>query len=405
MRKFDPTFNPRPVEHIELPDGNVRRRWIIVVMLLAVAIAAFGIGLSSALNRKGGWTDVEALGGASGCASEFRLQYRLPDKDGRAVWREVSALYTAACTRAAQVYSASEDFVDIGNVHSLNAKPNEIVTVEPELYAALEQVQEAENRVPYLAPLYESYNGLFFCENDAETAAFDPLQNPELAASFRELAAFANDPEQIDLELLGENRVRLRVTDAYLQYAQESGVGCLFDLGWMKNAFIADDLASALRAQGFTDAVLQSYDGFGCNLSTRGESFAMQIFDRVPKLVAEMEYARPLSFASLHSRSIHPGDRDWYYEFESGEVRSIYLDPTDGMPKTAIDDLLLWSGKLGCGALVLRACDAYLADAFDPAALDVPDVYCAYCAQNTLYCTDPDARIPEVPDGYTEVTP
>lgn len=405
MRKFDPTFNPRPVEHIELPEGNTRPRWIIVAALLVVATIAFGVGLSGVLNREGGWTDVEALSGAPGCAAEFSLQYCLPDKGGRAVLREVSALYTSACTRAAQVYSAEEDFDGVGNVHSINAKPNEIVTVEPELYAALQLVQQTGNRAVYLAPLYETYLSLFFCEDDAETADYDPLQNPELAESFRELAAFANDPEQIDLELLGGRQVRLRVAPAYLQYAQENGVGCFFDFGWMKNAFIADDLASALKAQGFTDAVLQSVDGFGCNLSERGDRFAMQIFDGVPKLVAEMEYAKPLSFVSMHSRSIHPGDRDWYYEFESGEVRAIYLDPADGMPKTAIDDLLLWSGKLGCGALVLRACEAYLTDAFDPAALDVPELFCAYCEQNKLYCSDPDVQFPELLDGYQEVTP
>ena len=393
------------MEHIEVPDGNVRRRWIIVVALLIVAGIAFGIGLSGVLSRPGGWTEVEALNGAPGCAAEFRLQYRLPDTDGRAVYREVSALYTSACTRAAQVYDAAKEYDGLGNVCSFASRPNEIVAVEPELYAALEQVRDTGSRVAYLAPLYESYTSLFFCEDDAETAAFDPLQNAELAASFQTLAAFANDPEQIRLELLDDSRVRLFVSDAYLQYASENGVGCLFDFGWMKNAFIADDLASALREQGFTDAVLQSYDGFGCNLSTSGEAFSIQVFDGVPRLVAEMAYTKPVAYVSLHSRSIHPGSGDWYYELENGEVRSIYLDPADGMPGTAIDDLLVWSGSLGCGALVLRAGEAYLADAFDPALLDAPGVFCAYCDRNILCCTDPDVRFPEVLDGYTVQQP
>ena len=404
MKRHSGYQSPPPVEHIDLPEGNTKRRWIIVIALLVIAITAFGIGMHSMLNRQRGWTEIAALSGAPGCAPEFQLQYELPEKDGRTVYRTISALYTTACTRAAQVYDAAASYEGVGNVCTINAHPNETVTVEPELYAALELIQQAKNRVPYLAPLYETYTSLFFCAEDIETADFDPLRNPELAASFTALAAFANDPEQTDLELLGNNRVCLHVSETYLRYGAENGVGVWFDLGWLKNAFITDDLASALRAQGFTDGYLQSYDGFGCNLSARGEHFSLQVFDTQPDgiaLVSEMDYARPLAFVSLHSHSINPGDADWYYEFESGEVRSIYLKPADGMPGTAIDDLLVWSDTLSCGALALSACPVYLADSFAPDALADADFFYAYCTDQVLHCSDPDVVFPALLDGYT----
>ena len=50
------------------------------------------------------------------------------------------------------------------------------------------------------------YN-LFQCKEDYETASFDPEQNKVLREEFAVLAAFAADPEAIDLKLLGENQV------------------------------------------------------------------------------------------------------------------------------------------------------------------------------------------------------
>ena len=80
-------------------------------------------------------------------------------------------------------------------------------------------------------------------------------------------------------------------------------------------------------------------------------------------------------------------------------MRSIFVDPSDGVPKTSEDDLLLWSEELGCGAIVLRACPVFIADSFDPSTLSAP-LYCAYCVGKEIICTDPDAVFAAVAEGY-----
>ena len=393
-------YQPRRPERIELSGDHVRRRWIAAALLLAVALAAFGLGVSRSLARSG-WTEIEAR---TGCAAEFSLRYCLDEKGGTAQYRVLTGLYAEACQRAAQVYSSSETLEELGNLQRVNSHPNEIVTVEPELYAALALVQEYGNRVPYLAPIYENYGSLFFCTDDAETAGFDPLQDPTLAAYYREVAAFAGDPAQIDLELLGENRLRLRVSEEYLRYARENEIGTLFDLGWMKNAFIADDLAAVLRSRGFTQGCLQSRDGFGVNLYEGDEPFGLKLYARGDSgavQTAEMAYTGPLSWVALRSFSLNPGPGDWYYEFADGEIRSIYVDPADGQPRTAAEELLLWSKVLGCGELLLRACPAFLAERLEPAGLDARDLSWAACEGKTLLCSDPQAVFPRIADGYT----
>ena len=64
------------------------------------------------------------------------------------------------------------------------------------------------------------YDNLFFCNDDAETVSFDAYQNTEVAAYFSEITAYTNDPEMVNLELLGDNRVRLFVSDDYMKFAK-----------------------------------------------------------------------------------------------------------------------------------------------------------------------------------------
>ena len=108
MRRKHLYSDPNRVEHIELDESNTKRRWILVILLLAIGVTAIGVGLYSALSRKSGWTEIEPLTGAAGCGAEFRLQYDLPEKNTTAVFRSLTALYTSACEWAAKVYDPGQ---------------------------------------------------------------------------------------------------------------------------------------------------------------------------------------------------------------------------------------------------------------------------------------------------------
>ena len=391
------------METITLSEDHKWGKLAVVIVLVALGIFFLGRGIYAALNHQGGWTEITAQYGTEGCGSSFQFQYRLDDRSGNAEYHDLTLMYTSLCTREAKLYDSVGTYPDLGNLGALNAAPNQELSLEPELYRALEKIQASGNRVLYLAPLYEYYSCLFFCEREEETLAYDPLRNPELARSFGELAAFASDPGQIDLELLGENRARLRVSEEYLAYAQANGISLFVDFGWMKNAFILDDLAAAIRQKGFTRGYLLSTDGFGCNLCDTGESFSVNVFDRAlgeDCLAAQLQYSRPLSFVSLRSYTTTPMGNDLYFEMADGQVRSIYVDPADGMPKTAMDDLLLWSQERGCADLVLMGSPIFTADSFAPERLEQLDCFYAYCSEKTLICSDPMMEISALAEGY-----
>ena len=117
-------------------------------------------------------------------------------------------------------------------------------------------------------------------------------------------------------------------------------------------------------------------------------------------VVTQMSYTRPLCFLSLHSYTNSPRANDLYFEFADGETRSIFVDPADGMPKTAADDLLLWSDDLGCGELVLRASSVFLREKMEPEDLDRLNCCYAFCADKTLFCSDPLVSFPMLAEEY-----
>ena len=77
-------------------------------------------------------------------------------------------------------------------------------------------------------------HNLFQCKEDYETASFDPEQNEVLREEFAVIADFAADPEAVDLKLLGENQVRLEVSEEYQNWMAENGYETYLDFYWMK---------------------------------------------------------------------------------------------------------------------------------------------------------------------------
>ena len=51
---------------------------------------------------------------------------------------------------------------------------------------------------------------------------YDPRLSEEVAAEYAEIATYANNPEMVDIKLLGDNKIQLYVSEEYLTYAEEN---------------------------------------------------------------------------------------------------------------------------------------------------------------------------------------
>lgn len=396
----------RPVTRIELSEKNIKLRWILIVVFLSIAVVSVTMGLVSALNTEPGWQEVTVSTTNINCSQDFVLMYEFGAEglSATAEFKNVSSLYSQLTETGYTIFSAETES-DVHNVWYLNRHVNEPVTVPRALYQALTLLAEADCRYPFLAPAVSMYDSLFLARSDAEAALYDPNLEQDSVEIMGQIAAFAADPAMISLELLGNDQVCLRISEEYLAYGEETGIETYLDFGWMKNAFLADYLADALQAEGYTRGYLASYDGFTRNLDDRDEVFSFNVFDRWENTItipARLQYSGAVSIVSLRNYPLSEEDRWHYYAYESGVIRSVYLDVTDAVSRSSTDNLVLYGRTESCAALLLEAAPLFIAEELDEAALSAlarRDIHSIWGEGHTLRCTDPAALLELLPDS------
>lgn len=406
------TPNVRPVKKIELSEEHTTLRIVIIVVLLALGLTAIGAGLVSMLGMDPGWQTIETSTDTLNCSADFTLNYNLGAGDLSATEenRQISKAYSQATEDAYRIFTSETVEEGVYNVAYLNAHINETITVDPALYTALEIIAAYDNRNVYLAPVYVEYDRIFMADNAEEAAGFDPGQNPALLDYLSQLTAFASDPAMIDLEVLGGNQVRLTVSEAYLSFAETNEIDTFFDFGWMRNAFIADYLANVLTELGFTNGYLASYDGFTRNLDTSDTVFSFNIFDRDGTqiyLPAVMNYTGPSSIIYLRDYPMGETDKLHYYTFDNGSIATVFVDPADGMSKSAVHNLVSYSETAGCAEILMQIAPVFIADAFDSTAvkaLTAEGIESIWCNGQKVLHTQADLGLTlSIDVGYTAV--
>lgn len=390
--------HPKPVKRIELLEKYPKARLALTIVLILVGVCALGYSLVSFMTADSGWITIEADSSEASCSDELVFQYYLGagELSATAEKKAVSALYTELARSAYQLFHTSQGFGGVHNLYYINRHPNEEIEVDDMLYEAFSMLEKYGNRAVYLAPVYVQYDNLFGCHDDVETAAFDPYQNEEIAQYFAEVTSFAEDKGAVDVQLLGNNTVRLYVSDAYLHYAAENGFSDYIDFYWMKNAFIVDYIADTMKANGFVMGSVSSYDGFVRNIdSTSDMEYGFNLFDRVGGSVyqaAVMRYRQAMSIVYLRNYPAN-GSLDWqhYYEFRNGEIRTAYIDVADGYCRSAVNNLVAYSQESGCAEILLQVMPVYIRDYFAPEKLAEPareGIYSIYCENNQILYND-----------------
>ena len=402
--------HPRPVERIELSWKNYRLRIIAAVVFLVFGVWLLARAAVGFLGTDSGWQTIEADSGAeTNCALSFTFLYEVGagGLSAAAEKRALVAAYTEAAVRAYRLFNAGESFEGVTNVCDLNQHPNEALTVDEALYEAFALLEQYGDRSVYLGPVYETYDGLFFCEEDWQTVDFDPYRNPDIAAFYAGAAAYARDPESVNVELLGDGRIRLNVSEEYLAFARDNETSRFVDFYWLTNAFIADYLARTLTGQGYTHGALTSYDGFIRSLDSREETYALNVYDREGQTVypaAVMRYQGPKSIVYL--RGYPAGNQDsWrFYQMDSGDIRTVYVDTADGLCRNAADDLICYSDTAGCAETLLRMIPLYVTDTLrrpEFSTLAADGIYAVWPEDRVICHTDPALVLTDLYSGET----
>ncbi len=366
---------PPPVTPVTLNEEHIGKRLLFSVLFLLLGIGLLVFTFVRFLSPDSEWITVEAGSSAgASCAEDFAFLYR-PASGGFAAAEEkksVARLYTEQCRKAFELFHGRMEFEGVVNVRTIALHPNEELTVSPPLYRALEAVVKSGNRVVYLGPIYSRYSDLFFCEDDSQLVDFDPRLSEDVREEYAAVARYASAPDSVSLELLGNNRVRLFVSEEYLAFAEEEGIDAFIDFSWMQNAFMLDVVADALIEQGYTNGAITTCDGFVRNLDASGTEYSFQLCSRRGNTVyiaANMRYHGPRSMVFLRDYPINDQDAERFYTLKTGERRTPYLDISDGLCKNALPELICYDSERGCGEVLLSMLPAFIAESFDETAL------------------------------------
>lgn len=402
-------FEGNRLHHFELSDTNRTVRWVLIIILLVIAAVALTVGLMSALQTPAGWQIVEGSTTGLHCGEEFQLQYEygVGNNSATAESKQLQQLYGITLEDAWKLFFSEAGETDLSGIHAINRNPNREVTVDARLYKALEQMVQSGSRALYLAPVYAEYDRVFYSETDSEAREYDPSLDPQQREYVQRLANYANDPDMIELQLLGNSKVVLQVSEAYLAVAQEQEIRSFIDFGWLRNAFIADFIADTLTEQGFTNGFIASADGFTRNLDQRGNSYRLNLFNLGENgidLAGVMEYTGPKSLVFLRSYPLYDLQLHRYYCYEDGRIVTAMIDPADGQSKASTANLVSYSESLGCGQLALAVMPVFVADDFAPALLQEltqQGIDSLWFYGHQLQCTQPDLSV-SLEEPYTK---
>ena len=389
----DPVM-PRIIK-LEVSEKNMRGRLIAVVVLLAIAFTAIGVAVKDAFTTDPGWKVMDCYAEIVTYSDDFVFSYYL-GTEGKATAEEraINTVYSKGMEDAFRFFTDQPLEDGTKNLAYLNDHLNETVTIEGPLYEALEKLENAGLRYAYLAPVYVEYKPVFLSQNTSEAAVYDPMRNDELKAYVQEAAAYANDPAHVRLELLGNDQVCLWVSEEYKAFLETHEIDTVLDLNWMTNAFVCDYVADLLIKQGFTKGFLASYDGFTRNLGGLEDEFRFNLFNRVDEtyeLAGSLGYKGAFSVVYLRDYPMNEADRWHYMAYEDGQITTTFLDPADGMSKSAVTDLVLYAADKSCVDLLTVAAPAMIAEELNVQSL--LDANAIWSEGKNLLHTEAEANI------------
>ena len=397
--------------HFELSDKNRTVRWILIGLLLAVGAVALITGLIGALQTPAGWQAVSVTSGKLNCAHAFSFQYDLgAGKESATDERKALTVYYSQLTEKAWelFYNESGETEEKG-IYYLNNHPNEAVEVGEGLYEALRVFKNMDSRAIFLAPIYSVYNRVIYSDNFVEAEGHDPAQNEDTAQYVAQLVAFAGDPQAVSLELLSGNKVKLTVSESYLQFAKENELLFFVDFGWLKNAAAADYIADNLVDAGYTNGYLTSVDGYVRNLDSRGTNYDLNVFRKGAsggQLTALVDYQGPVAMVMLRSFPMYQEDADRYYCFENGRIVTTMIDPADGMSKAATDSLIAYGKDKGCLELAIKLMPIYVAETLSEDSLNAltkDGIYSLWIAHKEIRYNQPGFAVESKDPDYKAV--
>lgn len=275
-------------------------------------------------------------------ASDFSFYYYIDNEKGSptATKTALTNLYTDKLSFYYALLNEEEEYPSYKGIGAINAHPNESVYINEYVYNILQEAytrSSVENNFSIFAnPLYAFWYRQFSLTKE-EQIANDPI-NSEITRNFQaNLASFTNSRSHIDLVFLGNNQVKLNVSNDYLNFYKDNELTAPFiSLGQLKNTYILNYVSEYILSQDYQKGFIITVEGDAVIFpqATVNEYSFYSIVDKKGTYVASIKPGVP-SYACCHRRfQLNTSEYPSYYVFEKDGTtyyRSLYIDISSGL--------------------------------------------------------------------------
>ena len=375
----------KPVTKVELNDENKYWRIAAVAVLVILGIALIAWAGVKLLGTSAGYVEIKAEDSIFADFFTFNYDIGASGVSASAEYRLVSEAYTSSLNKYCRIFSSDTNYTGVKNIAYINAHPGENIKIDPALYSALQKMENEGEGRHYLGISLEIYDALFSSSGDEYAVDQDPTKNAELKAINLKACEFARDRSAVSLSLLGDNTVRLNVSEEYAAFATKYEFTRYIDLGVFENAFIIDAICDVLISKDMTLGAISSYDGYARNLDTREMEYSFSFYakgDEVVYPVCDVEYSGGIATYIARTYPVSGNDVFDYYLYSSGESAHRFIDPTTGEYKSCLDEILLASSSKDCFSLALLAYSTLVSDSLNES--DLADVNAMWVNGNII---------------------
>ena len=245
-------------EDILVSTKNVKKRLIIFIIAIVVAVGSFTVGIIGYGSKEAGFHEVTVTPDedAPTYGSGYSFFYWFEGTSGeiKEKYDLLQTQYSNSLARIIKLLDAENIYDGYKNIAYLNAHVGEDVDIPEELYEVLKDAADRSGEGVYelfSAPLYRFWKSVLILENAPE---YDPLVNGDIAERIEMLASELCKEGIAEICFLNDttHTVRLEVSDEYERFRRENEVDSpVLDLGIMSDAYAVTLLYRELDRLGY----------------------------------------------------------------------------------------------------------------------------------------------------------
>ena len=326
---------------------------VIFLVLVAIASASFAYACQASGKQDPGFYEIiaENKQEVKYYGTDFSFYYYFDgEKSITAERSEIKNYYSDELSSLYAITDEDNTYASYVSIGKINEHPNEEVVVSSTLYNILydaySKTKESDNYSIFATPLYAFWYQQFGYEH-AYRVKNDPLNSETSRTYLQETADYINSRDNIDLLFIGDGKVKLTVSEAYLNYRQEKGITTPYmSLNVLRNAYILSNLKTSLLIKNYDKGFIVSNDGNVLQFNhCPSQSYSYYSVDNLLLYrAADIKFETlPSSCSNFRRFNLNDVEIPNYYYFTQDGVtyfRSLYLNISNGLE----NNLLLSSG-------------------------------------------------------------